>query len=516
MIDYILIHNLISINDAIMAINVNTLNRIVLEDRTVLNLVPIDTAIKYKIFPLSTKNNELKLAVKKTLDSNILNDIQFILGTKIRAEIFPENIIVQAIKEYYQVQDDQVFENSSNSSQNYVRSKANKNKQTTVKIAMINEDDNVSVIQVVNAIISKAIKTKASDIHFEPYEHFYRVRYRIDGRLYEMNQLPLDKKSAIISRLKIMADLDIAEKRRPQDGRIRINEGESSIDIRLSTIPTNFGEKVVLRILDKTALNLDLKQLGFRSEELEIFTNAIDAPHGMILVTGPTGSGKTTSLYAALNYLNTSERNILTIEDPIEYDLPGINQSQVRSDIGYTFAKALRAFLRQDPNVVMVGEIRDLETAEIAVRAALTGHLVLSTLHTNDAPTTVSRLIDMGLEPFLIASSLRLVMAQRLVRKICLNCKETEIPQNENEEKISTDSTGCEQCNYTGYKGRTALFELMPVSQNISDLILKKSTANEIMQQAIKEGMKTLRQSGIEKVNIGTTTMEEVVRETTQ
>jgi type IV pilus assembly protein PilB len=476
----------------------------------------VKTAIKYKIFPLSIKHDELKLAVKKTLDTNTLNDIQFILGTKISVEIFPENVIVQAIKEYYQVQDDRVFENSSNYSQKYGVSEANNNKRTTAKSTIASEDDNISVIQIINTIISKAVKTKASDIHFEPYEHLFRVRYRIDGRLYEMNQLPLDKKSAIISRLKIMADLDIAEKRRPQDGRIRINEGGSSIDIRLSTIPTNFGEKVVLRILDKTALNLDLKQLGFRSEELEIFTNAIEAPHGMILVTGPTGSGKTTSLYAALNYLNTNERNILTIEDPIEYDLPGINQSQVRSDIGYTFAKALRAFLRQDPNIVMVGEIRDLETAEIAVRAALTGHLVLSTLHTNDAPTAVSRLIDMGLEPFLIASSLRIVMAQRLVRKICHNCKKTEIPQNENEEKFNTGSAGCEQCNYTGYKGRTALFELMPVSQNISDLILKKSTANEIMQQAIKEGMKTLRQSGIEKVNIGMTTMEEVVRETTQ
>jgi type IV pilus assembly protein PilB len=497
-------------------------------DATIQKLISLDVALRYNIFPLSLENEKLKVAMTNPLDLNILNDLSFISGYKIEPIEYPEKSILNAIEKYYKTDGSQL--KTQQGEKLKITTNHNKISQSENKNRYIDLGENVnevSIIQLVNQFISNAINKRASDIHIEPYEYAFRVRFRIDGILQEIMNLPLDKKNAVISRLKIMADLDIAEKRRPQDGRIRTTEGEKQIDIRLSTIPTNFGEKIVLRILDQTAINLDLEQLGFKTKEIEIFCQAITTPFGMCLVTGPTGSGKTTTLYAALNYLNTQERNILTIEDPIEYNLPGINQSHVRSEIGYTFAQALRAFLRQDPNIIMVGEIRDRETSEIAIRAALTGHLVLSTLHTNDAATEISRLIDMGLEPFLISSSLRLVIAQRLVRKICSYClseiKTTEMTKTKfwnNEGGVNKipgkifRGVGCEKCNFTGYKGRTALLELMPISPVIAEMIIKKKTAFELKQQAINEGMCTLRECGIQKIKDGVTTVDEVIRET--
>ncbi|HKI45095.1 MAG TPA: GspE/PulE family protein, partial [Balneolales bacterium] len=379
-----------------------------------------------------------------------------------------------------------------------------------------------SVVSQVNTIIHNAVNMKASDIHLEPYEESFRLRYRLDGVLQKMGELSPLQKDAILSRIKIMAKLDIAEKRRPQDGRIRIEKDKKTVDLRVSTLPTEFGEKIVLRILDKSEQRLELRQLGFDETNLSEFRKAISNPYGMILVTGPTGSGKTTTLYAALSELNTPEVNITTIEDPIEYNLPGINQTQVRSDIGLTFSAALRAILRQDPNIIMVGEVRDKETAEIAIRSALTGHLVFSTLHTNDAPSAITRLIDMGIEPFLVASSVRLVMAQRLVRRICSQCKTEYNPEPEVVAELGLQSqhkffhgSSCERCNGTGFKGRVALIELMPVSDALSELVVKESGAHELKKQALAEGMVTLRQSGVEKVKEGVTTVEEVIRETT-
>ncbi len=358
-----------------------------------------------------------------------------------------------------------------------------------------------SVVGQVNTIIHKAIDMEASDIHFEPYEESFRLRYRLDGVLQEMGSLSLTQKEAILSRLKIMARLDIAEKRRPQDGRIRIEKGEKAVDLRVSTLPTEFGEKVVLRILDKSQQRLELSQIGLEESNLKLFRRAIQNPYGMILITGPTGSGKTTTLYAALSELNTPEVNITTIEDPIEYNLSGINQTQIRNEIGLNFISILRSILRQDPNIIMVGEIRDGETAEIAIRSALTGHLVFSTLHTNDAPSAITRLIDMGIEPFLVVSSIKLVMAQRLVRKIYKSCKHIYEPEKSCLEELGIqDKTityhcgrGCDNCNGTGYKGRTALIEIMPVSDSISQLIVKRTGTGEIRQHALEAGMLTLQ-----------------------
>jgi len=377
-----------------------------------------------------------------------------------------------------------------------------------------------SVIRQVDSIIEKAVNMEASDIHLEPYEQFFRVRYRLDGVLKVIGNLPVTQKEAVISRLKILARLDIAEKRRPQDGRINFERNGQDVDLRMSTLPTSFGEKIVLRILDKSQQSLNLASLGFESEELNRFRKAIHCPYGIILVTGPTGSGKTTTLYSALNELNTPEVNITTIEDPVEYNLEGINQIQVRSDIGITFSKALRAILRQDPNIIMVGEIRDRETAEIAIRAALTGHLVFSTLHTNDAPSAVARLLDMGVEPFLAASSIRLIMAQRLVRMVCEFCGTPSTLDKEMMKEFSLEmnevltGAGCDKCNHTGYKGRTALVEVMTVSDKISELISGSGSISVIRDQAIKEGMQTLRKSGAEKIACQLTTPEEIFRET--
>jgi type IV pilus assembly protein PilB len=380
-----------------------------------------------------------------------------------------------------------------------------------------------SIVTLANRIITDAIEIGASDIHVEPHEHLFRIRYRIDGVLHEVLQPPSEKSRPLISRLKIMADLDIAEKRRPQDGRIRVRQGERTIDIRVSTLPTDFGEKVVLRILDKSKLQLDLTKLGFEGSDLKSFERTVRLPYGMVLVTGPTGSGKTTTLYAALNSINRPEINITTIEDPIEYNLLGINQTHVRPEIGLTFAAALRSILRQDPNVIMVGEMRDTETAEIAVRAALTGHLVLTTLHTNDAPSAITRLIDMGIEPFLVGSSVKMIIAQRLLRELCPKCKMHVQPTSEQREELQLKdmggtmffaSKGCPSCHNYGYQGRTAAYEVLPITNGLSDMIAQQVTASDLRQKAREAGMLTLRQSALKKALRGDTSLEEVIRET--
>jgi type IV pilus assembly protein PilB len=382
------------------------------------------------------------------------------------------------------------------------------------------------IIKIVNGILIKAIKLGASDIHFEPYERTFRVRYRLDGVLKRDMGLPIQIKNAMTSRLKIMARLDIAEKRLPQDGRIKLRLGKGrEMDFRVSSIPTLFGEKVVLRLLDKSALQLDMTKLGFEESSLADLKAAIHKPVGMILVTGPTGSGKTTTLYSALSELNKETENIITAEDPIEYNFMGINQVQMHEEIGLTFASSLRSFLRQDPDIIMVGEIRDFETAQIAVQAALTGHLVLSTVHTNDAPGTITRLIDMGIEPFLISSAVILILAQRLVRKICMDCREPVkvhpqllidlgIAPDEVKSSPVFKGKGCPICNNTGYKGRIGLYEVMPMKEEIKELILSRASTSEIKKEAIRLGMKTLRQSGIMKIKEGITTVEEIFRST--
>jgi type IV pilus assembly protein PilB len=382
------------------------------------------------------------------------------------------------------------------------------------------------IIKIVNGILIKAIKMGSSDIHFEPYEKTYRVRYRIDGVLRREMILPTQIRNAIVSRLKIMANLDIAERRLPQDGRIKLRLGKGrEMDFRTSTIPVLYGEKVVLRLLDKSSLQLDMTKLGFEESSLQDLNNAIHRPVGMILVTGPTGSGKTTTLYSALSELNKETENIITAEDPIEYNFMGINQVQMHEEIGLTFASALRSFLRQDPDIIMVGEIRDFETAQIAVQAALTGHLVLSTVHTNDAPGTITRLIDMGIEPFLISSAVILILAQRLIRKICMDCREPikvhpqllidlGVPPDEVKSLTIYKGKGCPICNNTGYKGRVGLYEVMPMKEDIKELVLSRASTSEVKKEAIRLGMKTLRQSGILKIKNGLTTIEEVLRST--
>ncbi|MDH3493223.1 MAG: type IV-A pilus assembly ATPase PilB, partial [Acidobacteriota bacterium] len=395
------------------------------------------------------------------------------------------------------------------------------------ELAKASED--APVVRLVNVLLVDSLRRGASDIHVEPYEKDFRIRFRIDGLLYDVMHPPMKMRDALISRLKIMAKLDISEKRLPQDGRIKIkvkiDNRSRELDFRVSTLPTLFGEKVVLRLLDKEKLMLDMTKLGFEEGSLEMFKRNIDKPYGMVLVTGPTGSGKTNTLYSALQSLNTSDTNIMTAEDPVEFNLKGINQVQMKEQIGLNFAAALRSFLRQDPNIVLVGEIRDFETAEIAIKAALTGHLVLSTLHTNDAPSTVSRMVNMGIEPFLVATSVNLIQAQRLIRRICNECKEEhELPpeglveigfsEDEAGELKLYKGKGCDRCNNTGYKGRVGLFEVMEMTDELRELVIIGASSIEIRKKAIETGMLSLRESGLSKLREGITTIEEVVKET--
>ena len=481
----------------------------------ILDLIPPEMVQQHRVVPLSVKGETLRVGMDAPLPAPIMRDMAFLTGKAVESVVLDTAELDDLLEQHlHTLAPDQ-------------KRPAAKPSVTAKTLATPQPERRQvvpqgPVVQQVSRIIEEAVQQEASDIHIEPYESFFRVRYRLDGVLHTVGELSLLQRDALISRLKIMAALDIAEKRRPQDGRIRHQHGERTIDLRVSTLPTDFGEKVVLRILDKGHLRLDLDILGFDPGDLKTFRKAIHQPYGIILVSGPTGSGKTTTLYAALNELNTAQVNITTIEDPIEYNLPGINQTHVRSDIGFTFAQALRAFLRQDPNIIMVGEIRDRETAEIAIRAALTGHLVLSTIHTNDAASTITRLMDMGIEPFLVASSLRLAVAQRLVRRICPTCKESLAPDAAlldvfDQEKLGDmvyQGQGCEDCNGTGYRGRTALFEVMPITEPTADLITQRATAYELRRQVKMEGMRPLREVALDRMRTGLTTPEEVIRET--
>jgi type IV pilus assembly protein PilB len=515
-------------------------------DAAVVKLVPAETAQKYQIVPLSRSGATLTIAMTDPTNVFAMDDIKFMTGYNVEPVVASETAVIDAIQKYYGKASAPAGakETSSGPTALEVASKALEEMPVladTGDVEVLEEFEEISaealakqgeeapVIKLVNVILMSAIQKGASDIHIEPYEKELRVRYRIDGILYNIMQPPMKFRDAITSRIKIMSKLDIAEKRLPQDGRIKIrfqDGGEMrDIDFRVSCLPTLFGEKIVLRLLDKTKLMLDMTKLGFEKESLDKFEVAIEKPWGMVLVTGPTGSGKTNTLYSSIARINTPTTNIMTAEDPVEFNLMGVNQVQVRENIGLNFAAALRSFLRQDPNIILVGEIRDFETAEIAVKAALTGHLVLSTLHTNDAPSTVNRLMNMGIEPFLVASSLNLICAQRLVRRICKNCTEPDptaaaalMQAGFNAEDAKTvvpnKGKGCEKCNNTGYKGRVGLYEVMEVTEELRELILVGASALELRRKAVDEGMITLRSSGLRKVKEGVTTIEEIVRET--
>jgi type IV pilus assembly protein PilB len=501
--------------------NVEAVNPLAVEiPRAVIKLITPEIAIKYNVLPIYKHGKALSLAMSDPTDMFALNDLKFITGLDIKPMVATENSLAAAIDKYYRAQDnfDELMKDLGEGEIELVEDKAEDDEGAE-------EAEQAPVIKFVNSMIADAVHKQASDIHVEPSEKVFRVRFRIDGTLQEVIKQPAKMKSAIISRLKIMAELDISEKRVPQDGRIKIRVDNKTIDIRVSTLPTIFGEKVVMRILDKGNLALDLTRFGFEQTSLDNFIKAIEAPYGMVLVTGPTGSGKTTTLYSALARINKPEVNIMTAEDPVEYNIEGINQVHVNEDIGLSFAKALRAFLRQDPNIIMVGEIRDSETASIATKAALTGHLVLSTVHTNDAPSTIDRLVDMGVEPFLVAASVNLVLAQRLVRKVCSKCKqpvevhaealrELGIPQAEARNIRFFKGRGCPACNNTGYAGRHGLYEVMPVSPAIRRMILDRASTAKIRAQAMGEGMLTLRGDGLLKLKSGVTSAEEILRET--
>ena len=492
----------------------------------VIKIIPTDVAIKYQVIPVSLRDSTLIVAMVDPSNIFAIDDIKFLTGYRIEALIASESSMKQALDMHYGTTKglDTLLEGMETEGVEYI------GEEETVNISNLKEaSEDAPVIKLVNAILVDAIKRRASDIHVEPYEKSFRVRFRMDGTLYEMMKPPLKMKNAMISRLKIMARLDIAERRLPQDGRIKLKMGkDTEMDFRVSVLPTLFGEKVVLRLLDKSNLQLDMTKLGFMDQQLGHFREAIYRPFGIVLVTGPTGSGKTTTLYSALSELNKTTENISTAEDPVEFNLAGINQVQIHEEIGLTFANALRSFLRQDPDIILVGEIRDFETAEIAIKAALTGHLVLSTLHTNDAPSTVNRLLNMGIEPFLVSSATNLILAQRLVRKICQECKEpvTITPESfvklgvqKEEYEQYKDITfykgkGCDMCNNTGYKGRLALYEVMPISEPIKELILQGASAIDIKREAIHQGLQTLRRSGISKLLGGVTSLEEVLKTT--
>ena len=502
-------------------------------DEAVLKIIPADLARKYTILPVTKAGATITVAMIDPANVFAMDDVKFMTGYKVEPVVASETAIRTAIDRYYgsthaielkKVMEDLTEEGGSPSDLEVLEEEEDLDLSTLEE-----ESEQAPVVKLVNLILTDAIKRGASDIHIEPYEKDYRVRYRIDGLLYEMMHPPLKLKEAITSRCKIMAKLDIAEKRLPQDGRIKIKtkiSGKSKdLDYRVSVLPTLFGEKIVMRLLDKDKLMLDMAKLGFEPESLRKFEAAILKPYGMVLVTGPTGSGKTNTLYSALQRINTSEVNIMTAEDPVEFNLNGINQVQMREQIGLNFAAALRSFLRQDPNIILVGEIRDFETAEVAIKAAMTGHLVLSTLHTNDAPSSISRMMNMGIEPFLVATSVHLIVAQRLVRRICSFCKEpmempppalTQVGFSEHEARTLKlfRGRGCDRCSNTGYKGRVGLYEVLEIDDELREMILSGASSFEIRQKAVQSGMLTLRMSGLQKVRDGMTTVEEVVRET--
>ncbi|HEU4872488.1 MAG TPA: type IV-A pilus assembly ATPase PilB [Pyrinomonadaceae bacterium] len=529
-------------------------------DPAVLSLIPQEVAQKHSVLPLSRVGATLTLAMVDPTNVFAMDDVKFMTGLNVEPVVVAEGSVQQAIAMYYgssrEIElasvtvDEAVHQNGSKGSNgsgaitkddlvSLDSLDFDHGQAEDVEVLEDNEEIDLStlsrmsedapVVRLVNVLLVDSLRRGASDIHVEPYEKELRIRFRIDGVLYDVMHPPLKMRDALISRIKIMSKLDISEKRLPQDGRIKIKVKVDSrsreLDFRVSTLPTLFGEKVVLRLLDKQNLMLDMTKLGFEPESLVKFKRNIAKPYGMVLVTGPTGSGKTNTLYSALQSLNTVDTNIMTAEDPVEFNLPGINQVQMKEQIGLNFAAALRSFLRQDPNIVLVGEIRDFETAEIAIKAALTGHLVLSTLHTNDAPSTISRLMNMGIEPFLVATSVNLIQAQRLIRRVCKDCKqEHQTPvealievgfSSEEAKAIKTfKGKGCSTCNNTGYKGRIGLYEVMEITDEIRELILIGASALELRKKAIEDGMITLRESGLHKIRLGVTSPEEVVRET--
>src|SRR5438132_2141897 len=525
-------------------------------DASVLRLIPQEVAQKYSVLPLSRVGATLTLAMVDPTNVFAMDDIKFMTGLNIEPVVVAEASIQQAIAKNYGSSREielavattpefavEALDSNGLSNADLVSLGSldfdHETLASEVEVFEDNEEIDLSslarmsedapVVRLVNVLMVDALRRGASDIHVEPYEKELRIRFRIDGILYDVMHPPLKMRDALISRIKIMSKLDISEKRLPQDGRIKIKvkvENRSrELDFRVSTLPTLFGEKVVLRLLDKEKLMLDMTNLGFESESLVKFQRNISKPYGMVLVTGPTGSGKTNTLYSALQSLNTVDTNIMTAEDPVEFNLPGINQVQMKEQIGLNFAAALRSFLRQDPNIILVGEVRDFETAEIAIKAALTGHLVLSTLHTNDAPSTISRLMNMGIEPFLVATSVNLIQAQRLIRRVCKDCKKEHPTPPEalveigfSSEDAKTLKTykgrGCPSCNETGYKGRIGLYEVMEITDEVRELILIGASALELRKKSIEDGMTTLRESGLQKIRNGVTTVEEVVRET--
>lgn len=501
----------------------------IIPDESVLKVIPAEKAFHYEVLPIERKGRYLTVAMPDPTDISAIEDLRFITGMEINPVLASESSIREALDRYYTMEKGMAE----------ITAEAAPKELNVEDLELLETDyfeeleetqlradaEGGPVIRLVNFYIADAVQKGSSDIHFESYERQMRVRFRIDGVLREQQSPPLNLKAGIITRLKLMAKMDIAEHRLCQDGRINILVGNKMIDLRVSVIPTLYGEKVVMRILDRTSLMLDLTKLGFSDVSLEKFLKAIENPYGIVLVTGPTGSGKTTTLYSTLSRLNKPDKQIMTIEDPIEYNIHGINQIQVHEEIGLTFASALRAFLRQAPNIILVGEIRDSETAEIAIRAALTGHLVFSTIHTNDAPTTINRLVDIGIPPYLVASALVLIQAQRLVRRICPNCKEQikVDPKLLEDAGISKDTfpdgivwkgKGCSLCNQTGYKGRIGLYEVMPISPELRALILKGASSDDVAKLSTKEGMRTLRDDGIDKIKQGVTTIEELMRET--
>ncbi len=500
-------------------------------DESVIKVIPVIMARRFNIMPISKKANTLSLAMADPTRVSDTKAIKLLTGCAIRPFLTSEAQIEEAIEKYYEAPhtlDIKKF-----------MTDIGVGTETALEVLQEEEKDDIArlesdskqppVVRIVNHCFIEAIRAGASDIHIEPYEDLLRIRFRIDGALFEILKVPIKYRDGIISRVKVLSRMDIAEKRVPQDGRIKIQvklDGRMrNLDIRVSSTPTLFGEKIVMRLLDREGLMLEMSRLGFEPESLKRFEEAIFRPWGMVLVTGPTGSGKTNTLYSAISRLNTPVSNIMTVEDPVEFNIYGINQVQVHEAINLSFASVLRSFLRQDPNIILVGEIRDNETAEIAVKASLTGHLVFSTLHTNDAPSAISRLVDMGIDPFLVATSVILICAQRLVRRICVNCKETVemspralhnlgfTPEEVETVKIYA-GRGCDKCNNTGYKGRVGLFEVMTVSPAVTELIFSSASVSEIRKKAIQEGMTTLRQSGLAKIKNGQTTIEEVFRET--
>jgi len=505
-------------------------------DASVTKLIPMETAMKYQILPLSRVGSSLTVAMVDPTNVFAMDDIKFMTGFNIEPVVASESAIMEAIKKHYGSVEDverkkEIEEIVSFIDEGQAESvELEAEDESSLNLAALEKAaEEAPVIKLVNYILTDAVKRGASDIHMEPYEKEYRVRYRIDGMLQTIMNPPNKLRDAIISRVKIMSKLDISEKRLPQDGRIMIkmmhNGKKKQLDFRVSVLPTLHGEKVVMRLLDKENLRLDMTKLGFEQESLDKFQKAIFKPYGMVLVTGPTGSGKTNTLYSSIAQLNKADTNIVTAEDPVEFQLPGINQVQMKEQIGLNFAAALRSFLRQDPNIILVGEIRDFETAEIAIKAALTGHLVLSTLHTNDAPATISRLMNMGIEPFLVATSVHLICAQRLARRVCADCKVVDdvgpqvlIDAGFTPEEAKTvhvyKGSGCSTCGGKGYKGRVGLYEVLEITDELRELILVGASALELKRKAIDQGMISLRRSGLIKAMSGQTTLEEVIRET--